>query len=103
MTMTARDWIISGLLAVAVAVEWLCCAGMLAMKNPYDRLHAIAPANILAPIFVAGAVLVSEGFSQAGIKAVLVAVALILTGPIVGHATARAARIREKGALFGNE
>ena len=46
---------------------------------------------------IAAAVLVEEPLSSAGIKAVLVALIMVVTGPILLHATARAARIRERG------
>lgn len=88
--------IVSALLVAGVLVELLCCAGLLAMKNPFDRLHAIAPANILPPIFFAAAILIQEGISPAAIKAIMIGFVLILVSPIVSHATARAAWIREK-------
>jgi multisubunit Na+/H+ antiporter MnhG subunit len=52
---------------------------------------------VISPVALAGAVLVEEPLSSAGIKAVLVAVIMIGTGPVLVHATARAARIRERG------
>ncbi|MFN2475001.1 MAG: cation:proton antiporter [Chthoniobacterales bacterium] len=94
-----RDIIIIALLALAVAVEWICCLGLVAMRNPYDRLHASAPANILPPIFIATAVLVHSGVSQAALKTILIALALLFTAPVVTHVIARAVRIREKGEL----
>jgi monovalent cation/proton antiporter MnhG/PhaG subunit len=85
------------LLALGVAVTWLSCLGVLLMHDPYDRLHYTAPASALAPVLIAAAVVVTEGLSAAGIKAVLVALVLVGTNPVLGHATARAARIREYG------
>ena len=41
--------------------------------------------------------LVEEPLSSAGIKAVLVALTMVATGPVLIHATSRAARIRERG------
>jgi multicomponent Na+:H+ antiporter subunit G len=83
------------LLAGGVLVEWITCLGLLVMRNPYDRLHAIAPANILPPVLVAAAVVAQNGFSQAGIKAVLIALVLILTAPIITHAIARSVHLRQ--------
>jgi monovalent cation/proton antiporter MnhG/PhaG subunit len=87
----------AALLALGVAVTWLSCLGVLLMRDPYDRLHYTAPASVLAPLPIAAAVVVSEGLSAAGVKAVLVALVLAGTNPVLGHATARAARIREFG------
>jgi multisubunit Na+/H+ antiporter MnhG subunit len=42
-------------------------------------------------------VLVEEPLSSAGIKAVLIALIMLATGPILVHATARAARVRKQG------
>lgn len=96
--MTTNDVIAAVLLTAGVLVEWIACLGFLAMRNPFDRLHAVAPANILPPLFVAAAVFGQAGFSQAGIKAILIALVLILTSPVVTHAIARCAHIRQTKA-----
>jgi hypothetical protein len=64
---SARDWIAGGLLYTGVAV--LVCA----------------------------AVVVNEGTSQAGLKALVVAALSVTSGTVLLHATARAGRIRELG------
>ena len=85
------------LLFLAILIEWIGCIGVVRMRNVYDRLHAAAPANILSPIFVATAVLLSTGLSQSSIKAVLTAAVLLFTSPVITHATARAALNRRTG------
>jgi monovalent cation/proton antiporter MnhG/PhaG subunit len=95
--LSAAELAVAALLALGVAVTWLSCLGVLVMRDPYDRLHYTAPASALAPVLIAAAVVVEEGLSAAGIKAVLVALVLVGTNPVLGHATARAARIREYG------
>ena len=85
------------LLALGVAVTWVSCLGVLAMRDPYDRLHYTAPAAVIPPVAIAAAVVLEEQFSAAGIKALLVALALLVTNPVLTHATARAARIRQFG------
>jgi len=95
--LSAGGLAVAALLALGVAVTWLSCLGVLLMRDPYDRLHYTAPAAALAPVPIAAAVVVTEGLSAAGIKAVLVAMVLVGTNPVLGHATARAARIREHG------
>ena len=67
------------------------------MRDAYDRLHYTTPAAVVAPVAIAAAVVLEERLSAAGIKAVLIALVLVLTNPVLGHATARAARIREFG------
>ncbi|HTU20024.1 MAG TPA: monovalent cation/H(+) antiporter subunit G [Gemmataceae bacterium] len=92
--MSVREIIAAMLLGVGVFIELLCAVGVLVMRNPFDRLHYLAPATSLGPLAVAAAVLVAESDAQAKIKSVLVAVVLLATGPILTHATARAAWAR---------
>ena len=95
--MSARDLAVVALLVLGVGITLLSCVGVLVMRNPYDRLHYTAPAAVLAPVAIAVAVVLEERLSAAGIKAVLVAIVLVTTNPVLGHATARAARIRQFG------
>lgn len=92
--MTGREFVVALLLGFAVLVELLCAVGIVVMRSPFDRLHYLAPATTLGPFALAIAVLVAECEGQAKIKAVLVAVVLLTTGPILTHATARAAWTR---------
>jgi multicomponent Na+:H+ antiporter subunit G len=89
--------VVDVLLGVGVASVLLSCVGVLVMRDPFDRLHFTAPAATIAPVVLAAAVLVEEPFSSAGVKAVMVALLLLITTPVLTHATARAARIREHG------
>jgi multisubunit Na+/H+ antiporter MnhG subunit len=88
------------LVGLAVALQWLCVFGLLVMRNPFDRLHAIAPAAIVPPFLIALACLAANGFSIAAAKAFFIALVLLASGPIMTHALARAARLREEGAIF---
>ena len=95
--MSPRELAVLVLLALGVGVTLLSCVGVLVMRDAYDRLHYTAPAAVLAPVAIAAAVVLEERLSAAGIKAVLVAMVLVATNPVLGHATARAARIRQFG------
>jgi multicomponent Na+:H+ antiporter subunit G len=88
--------VVAALLVVGVAIELLCCIGVLVMRGPYARLHYTAPAGVGA-LLIAIAVVVRQGFSLIGNKALLLAVFILLTAPVLSHVTARAARIRELG------
>jgi len=87
------------LIVVGVAVELGCCVGVLVMRDAYDKLHYTGPAAILGPVAFAAAIVVQEGVSQAGVKAVLVAVLLIVANPVLTHATGRALYIRQRDHL----
>jgi len=95
--LSPRDLAVIALLVLAVAVTLVSCAGVLLMRDPYDRLHYTAPAAVIPPVAIAAAVVLEERLSAAGIKALLIALVLIVTNPVLGHATARAARIRQYG------
>lgn len=84
------------LLITALSMFVFMAVALLAVRDIYSRLHFLTPAATLGAALVAAAIVVQESISPAGIKAMLVAVVLIVTSPIISHATARAARIRQK-------
>ncbi|MGI8712411.1 MAG: monovalent cation/H(+) antiporter subunit G [Solirubrobacteraceae bacterium] len=88
--------LVAVLLVGGVAIEILCCVGVLVMRTAYARLHYTAPAG-LGALLLAVAILLREGFSLIGDKALLIAVFVLVTSPVLSHVTARAARIRELG------
>ena len=95
--MSPRGVLVAALLVVGVGVTLASCVGVLVMRDAYDRLHYTAPAATIAPLAIAAAIVLQERLSAAGIKALLVALALLVTNPVLTHATARAARIRQLG------
>jgi multicomponent Na+:H+ antiporter subunit G len=94
------DVAVAALLVLGVGSLLLGAAGLLATRDPYDQLHFPGPGTVIGPIAIAAAVLVEEPLSSAGIKSVLVALVMLTTGPVLIHATARAARVRERGRWF---
>jgi monovalent cation/proton antiporter MnhG/PhaG subunit len=95
--LSLRELAVAALLVVGVAAALLSCLGVLVMGNAYDRLHYTAPAATLAPALLAAAIVLEEGLSAVAVKALLVALVLVATNPVLSHATARAARIRQFG------
>jgi multicomponent Na+:H+ antiporter subunit G len=89
--------VVAILLALGVGSALISALGLLATRDPYDQLHFTGPATVIGPVAVAAAVLVEEPLSSAGIKSVIVALVMLGTGPVLIHATARAARIRDRG------
>ncbi len=91
-----RDIAVGVLVGLGVAGELLCCLGLVVMRDVYDRLH-YAMATTTVPAFLIGAaVVVEEGWTQPGINALVIAVALFLLNPVTAVATARAARERRR-------
>jgi multicomponent Na+:H+ antiporter subunit G len=94
------DIVVAALLVVGVAAVLTGVVGVVAGANVYDRLHFTGPASIFGPLALALGVVLDEGpFSQAGLKSMLVALLLLSLNPILVHATARAAFVRERGSL----
>jgi multicomponent Na+:H+ antiporter subunit G len=94
---SARGVAVAVLLTAGVGVQLACCLGVLVMRDAYDKLHYTSPATTVGALAIALAVVVEESFNQAGIKALLVFLALAVTNPVLTHATARAARVRQLG------
>jgi multicomponent Na+:H+ antiporter subunit G len=88
-----RDLVVAILLIAGVAIELLCCLGVVVMRGTYARLHYSAPAG-LGAMLLGLAVLLRQGFSLIGDKAMLIGVFVLLTAPVLSHVTARAAHIR---------
>jgi monovalent cation/proton antiporter MnhG/PhaG subunit len=92
--MSAHDLAIDVLIGAAVAGELLCCVGLVVMRDVYDRLHYAMAATAVPPFLIAAAVVVEEDWTQPGINAFLIAVALFVVGPVIAHATARVVHTR---------
>jgi multicomponent Na+:H+ antiporter subunit G len=92
--MSARQTIEAVLVGLAVLVTFISGIGLWRSRNVYARLHFLGPVSVLAPAFLAIAVVLERGFSQQGNKAIVVAVLLLIWGPVLTHATGKAARRR---------
>lgn len=90
--MSSSNTAVDVLLGVAVAIELLCCLGVLVMTNVYDRLHYLGAATAVAPVLILAALIVREGLSSQTLDAIVTVGILFIAGPVLVHATARAAR-----------
>jgi multicomponent Na+:H+ antiporter subunit G len=85
------------LLAAGVVVVLMSCVGVLVMPHLYDRLHYVGPASTLGAFLIGAALVVQDTLKQQGVKSIMVVLLLVIISPVITHATARAARIREFG------
>ena len=92
-----RTVLVDILLAGGVLLLLLCAGGVLVMRSVYDRLHYASAAGWGAAL-VAASILVHNSVSLIANKALATALVLVVCGPVLGHVTARALRIRERGA-----
>jgi monovalent cation/proton antiporter MnhG/PhaG subunit len=104
---TAVDLAADVLLVLGVGAELVCVAGLVIRTSVYDRLHYAGAATTIGPGFVVFAVALREsvppagGFevNSSGLETVVAGLLLFLLNPVLVHATARAARLRERGTL----
>jgi multisubunit Na+/H+ antiporter MnhG subunit len=87
------------LVGLGVAGTLACCLGLVLKRNVFDRLHYAGAASALPPLPIAAAVLLEEGWTTAGINALVVALLLLVLNTTLLHATARAGRLRRYGSL----
>jgi multisubunit Na+/H+ antiporter MnhG subunit len=84
------------LLGAGVAIELVCCLGLVAMSGVFDRLHYLAP-SAAGAILIVAAIWVREGASTIALEGTLVAAFILFASPALAHGVARAARISERG------
>lgn len=89
----------AALLLIAVLCVLVASLGVLLSRDPYTRLHYMAPVATLGIWSVAAAVLVTESVNQGGVKALLTAIIILFMNAVLSHATARAARVQQYGNL----
>ena len=91
-----REVLIIILLGLSSLIMIGCAVGIVVIDEVFDRLHFVGP----IPLAVAGvalAITIREGLSVAGVKSLVVAVLIAVFYPVVTHAIARAARVRQYG------
>jgi monovalent cation/proton antiporter MnhG/PhaG subunit len=84
--------VVDVLLGIGVTLELLCCAGVVAMRTTFDRLHYAAAGTTVPAFFILAAVLVREHLSSGGLQAIAAVGLMFLLNPVLVIATARAAR-----------
>ena len=89
--MHASDLAVDVLLALGVAAELLCVAGVLVMRTTLDRLHYAGAATSVPAALVLAATLVRTHLSAAGLQALAAVGLLFLLNPALLLLTARAA------------
>jgi monovalent cation/proton antiporter MnhG/PhaG subunit len=97
--MKTTDLLVDVFLVLGVASQLIACVGVLAFPNVFDRLHFVGVGTTVGPLLVGAAVLVRQTTSAAGISTIVMMTVLVLLGPSLLIATARAARQLEIGQV----
>lgn len=92
-----KDIAVIALLVIGCLGFVITALGLLFTSDVFDQIQFLAPASLAGVVAIALAVLVHEGFNQAGVKAIVIGFLFFWANPILSHATARAARVRHRG------
>ena len=85
----------SVLVGAGVAIQLFGALGVMLMRDALDRLHYVG-ASAAGIAFVCAGVVVAAGPSLIALKALLTAAFLLVTGPVLAHATARAIHLHRE-------
>ncbi len=96
--MTTASIVVWIFLIVGMASFLLTSLGMVLVRDVYQRIQYTYPAATVGLVAVVLAIVIHKSMSQAGIKTLVTGLIVFWTNPVISHATARAARVRE----FGN-
>lgn len=97
--MRATELIVNIFLVSGILFFAFTSIGLLVARGYNDQIHYLAPGTVIGSVSVALAVTINEGFTQAGMKALLIIVLMVISNPVLSHAIARAGRIRRKHQL----
>ncbi|HTX82847.1 MAG TPA: monovalent cation/H(+) antiporter subunit G [Streptosporangiaceae bacterium] len=92
-----RQITVDALLSLAVLVALASALGVAVMPDVYQKLHYVTPLATVAPVLVGLAVLVQSGWSAISGQTFVTVILVVIAGPVVSHATIRAAKIRADG------
>lgn len=92
----ARAVIVDVLLGLAVAVVLASAAGVLLMRDAYQKAHYLTPVSVVAPVLAGLAILVQSGATISSGQSWLVVAVMVIASPFLAHATVRAIWIREE-------
>jgi len=78
-------------IVVGITFNLFGCIGLVRLPDVYNRLQASTKCVTLGTCGILLGVFIRFGFTEAGIKALLCIVFLLLTSPVAAHALARGA------------
>jgi monovalent cation/proton antiporter MnhG/PhaG subunit len=78
------------IVALSAGIAGICALGLVRSPSALDRLHFASAISTVCPFLLAVAVLVHDSLHQTALKAFCAAVIMLVTGPILVHATAQA-------------
>ena len=95
--MKVQEILAALLLTFGIVLQLFAIAGILVMRDAFDRAHYAAAGTTFGPFLVASAIVVAGSAGELDVKAFIVAGLLVAGSPVLTHATVRAARVRVMG------
>jgi multicomponent Na+:H+ antiporter subunit G len=86
--------LVAVLLVASVAGVVVSVLGVLVARDAVDRLHYLGPATIVGGGTLLLAVVAEEGATLVTARVAVIVGLLVVVGPVLGHATARAGLVR---------
>jgi multicomponent Na+:H+ antiporter subunit G len=81
----------NGILIIGLFFVFLAMLGLARLPDVYNRLHATTKIGTLGAFSVMLSILLKVGFSPMGVKAITVALFILITSPVAAHMISRAA------------
>ena len=78
-------------IVIGLGFDIFGCIGLIRLPDVYNRLQATTKCVTLGTCSILFGTFILKGFCTTGIKAILVAIFLLLTSPVAAHALARGA------------
>lgn len=85
------------LVVVACAAAAATAAGLLLVRDPLDRLHYAGVSAVLGTVALGAAAVAHAGPGEVAVKVLAVTLVLLVSGPVLTHATGRAVVTRRRG------
>lgn len=91
-----HEWITAIFLGVAGLAAIMGCAGLLRVRGAAAKLHFAGWISLTVLPAVVAAIVSQEGLSEAGSRAIIIAVIAFLQAPVVVHVLGRAIHTYER-------
>lgn len=87
----ALEMLSNAVLIIGLFFVFLAMVGLARLPDVYNRLHATTKIGTLGAFGVMLSILLKVGFSPMGVKALTVAIFILVTSPVGAHMISRAA------------
>lgn len=92
------SWLADALIVLGAIMTSIAMFGLIRLPDIYTRIHAASKVAVMGSIPILAASY-STGEPAQILRAILIAILLVLTTPVASHAIARAAYLEETGEL----